>query len=143
MKSGNVLSRSVVAGVALLLAAWLAVGLRSTILEERGRDQLTSGLTLRGATQARIVSRAARNLDRASWLNPDRIPRMYYAQSIVILGDKVRAEEVTREVIRAEPENLENWRTALGVGLALPDRGLQAEARRRIRELNPRTARSR
>jgi hypothetical protein len=38
------------------------------------------------------------------------------------------------------PEDLEVWRTTEAIALALPDRALLAEARRRIRELNPRLA---
>ena len=66
---------------------------------------------------------------------------MYRAQILVILGQDDRARELAREVTREEPDNLEIWQTARGIGLALRDRELEAEARRRIRELNPRVSR--
>jgi len=133
------LKRALAAAAALLVAAWLAIGLRATVLEERGTEQFEEGLTLTHPTpeQAHTLRRAAHDLDRASWLNPDRVPRMHYAQTILILGEKRRAGEIAREVTRQEPDNLEVWRMALGIALALRDRGFQAEARRHIRELSP------
>ena len=141
MKPGNALWRGLGATAALLVAGWLAIGLRTTVLEERGRERLTNNLTLTAPSpaQTRALSRAARDLDRAGWLNPDRVPRMYYAQTILILGEKRRARELARELMREEPDNLEIWQTARAIGLALPDRALTAESRRRVRELNPRS----
>jgi len=144
MKPGNLMWRALGAIAALLVAAWLAVGLRATILEERGSERLTKNLIPTEPTpaQARTLAGAARDFDRASWLNPDRVPRMYYAQTILILGERRRARELARQVARKEPENLEIWRTARAIALALPDRAFEAEARRRIRELSPRASRS-
>ena len=142
MKPADLIWRGLAAGAALLVAAWLAAGLRSTILEERASDQLSKGLTLADPTpaQARTLSRAARDLDRAGELNPDRVPDMYRAQILVVLGQEDRGRDLAREVTRAEPDNLEIWRTARAIALALRDRELEAEANRRIRELNPRVA---
>jgi predicted Zn-dependent protease len=143
VERGHPLTRVLAAAAALLVAGWLAVGLRATLLEERADEQLTVRLALDGRDPARAgaLSQAARDLDDAGWLNPDRLPRMYRAQILVALGHEERARAIAREVTRAEPDNLEIWRTALGMALALPDRGLEAEARRRIAELNPRLSR--
>ena len=142
MKASDVIWRGLAAVAALLVAGWLAAGLRSTILQERAGDQLTEGLTLMEPTpaQARTLSGAARDLDRAGELNPDRVPDMYRAQILVVLGERERGRELAREVTRAEPDNLEIWRTARAIALALRDREFEAEANRRIRELNPRVA---
>ena len=143
MKPGNPLWRGLGAIAAVLVAAWLAQGLRAAVLEERGREQLNKNLTLTEPTpsQARTLSRAARDLDRAGWLNPDRVPRAYYAQTLLILGEEDRSREIAREVTRAEPENLEVWRIAGAIALVLRDRRFQDEATRHIRELNPRLSR--
>jgi hypothetical protein len=142
VKPATLIWRGVAAGAALLVAVWLAAGLRSTILEERAEDQLREGFTLTDPTpaQARTLSRVARDLDRAGELNPDRVPDMYRAQILVVLGEREQGRRLAREVTRAEPDNLEIWRTARAIALALRDREFEDEANRRIRELNPRVS---
>lgn len=137
------MTRIAFALVALLAAAWLALGLRSTLYENRGMDEFTAGLTLTRPTpaQARELSRSVRDLDRAAWLNPDHLPRAYYAQALVVLGQDARARAIIGDVTRAEPDNLQIWRVGRAMGIALSDRGLERQATRRVRELNPRPSR--
>jgi hypothetical protein len=145
VKPRDALLRGLVATCALLVAAWLALGLRSTILDERGRDGFTKGLALGNGlsltepTPAQVppLTRAAHDLDRAAWLNPDGLPRAYRAQVLVLLGQGGRARTLIGQVTQDEPDNAEIWRAARGVGIALRDRGLELRAKRRIRELQP------
>ena len=135
------LTRILVAVGALLVAAWLAVGLRSAVLAERGEDRLLQAVsTPPGPAQASGFAHAARNLDSATALNPDRIPRVLEAQALAGLGEKERARRLTLQLIREEPDNVQLLATARAVALTLGDRRLQAEVVRRTNEVNPRGA---
>jgi hypothetical protein len=162
MSPGTALARALTALAALLVAGWLAVGLRSAVLEERGKDRVIAAvqftepkqgearpegpligqLLLKDPTpvQARRLRRAARDLDRATWLNPDGALRIHHAQALVLLGEKARARRIAHTVTVDHREDIDVWRTAEAIALGLPDRALLADARRHIRELNPRLA---
>lgn len=128
--------------MALLIAAWCAVGLRSARLEERGTE-ISGRYALAGlagarpdAAARRELASAAKDLERAAWLNPDQRPRVYRASALFLLGETGRAARLGREVVEKEPDNLEAWTL-----IAYASRGrapaLAAEAGRAIGRLNP------
>lgn len=134
--------------MALLIAAWCAIGLRSARLEESGTE-ISARYALAGlagarpdAAARRELTTAARDLERAAWLNPDQRPRVYRASALFLLGETERAAELGREVVAEEPDNLEAWTL-----IAYASRGrapdLAAEANRAIGRLNPRASAAR
>ncbi len=123
------------AAVAVLVAAWLAFGLRATVLEQNGNRDLRQAVSNPGDKAA--AQRAASDFDRASRLNPDRLPRSYYAQLLVIQGQRDRGVALSDELTRTEPENQEIWETSLAIALATKDAARQTRAVRRLKQLNP------
>lgn len=135
----KLLGRIAVALAALVVVGWLAIGLRSAVLTKRGTEQLEEGLAAQQKGRP-ALRRAESSLDRATFLNPDRLPESYRAQVLVALGEGRRGRGLSAEVAREEPDNREIWATASAIGLALQDRAYQAEALRQLRRLNPRGA---
>jgi tetratricopeptide (TPR) repeat protein len=139
---GALTARASIAVVALLIAAWCAISLRSSRLEEDG-TQIARRYALAGLAGARPdaagrreLARAAEDLERAAWLNPDPRPRVYRASSLFLLGESDRAAELAREVVESEPDNLEAW-TLIAYASRGRAPGLAAEAARAIARLNP------
>jgi predicted Zn-dependent protease len=131
--------RGLPAAAAVVVVAWLALSLQGANLSERGTDELLKGFAMRASkpAKARRYAQAAQDLDRSTFLNPDRLPRIYRAQALAALGERGRARQLVGEVTREEPRNREIWDSARATALVLGDRALEAEARRRLRELNP------
>ena len=135
------LTRILLAAGALVVAAWLALSLRSAVLTQRGEDRVLQAVsTPPGAARTNGFAQAERDLDRATSLNPDRIPRVLRAQALAGRGEKERARRLARQLIREEPDNMQLLATARAVALAIGDRRLQAEVARRVAEVNPRGA---
>jgi predicted Zn-dependent protease len=132
---GTVVLRVLGAAAAVLVAAWLAFGLRAAALEQRGNRDLRQAVSNPGDKAA--AQRAASNFDRASRLNPDRLPRSYYAQLLVIQGQRDRGLALSDELTRTEPDNQEIWETSLAIALATKDAARQTRAVRRLKQLNP------
>jgi hypothetical protein len=129
----------VTALAALLVAAWLALGLRATVLTDRSVRAISDSTLRVNPTpeDVRRLSQAKLDLDHAAWLNPDRQPRTYYAQVLFRLGERHRARERIERLTRETPDDLLVWRTARAFAVILRDRKLEAEANRRLRELHP------
>ena len=115
MTRGALIARASLAVVALLIAAWCAICLRSSRLEEDG-TQTARRYALAGLAGVRPdaagrqeLAEAAEDLDRAAWLNPDQRPRVYRASSLFLLGETDRAAVLASEVVESEPDNLEAW----------------------------------
>jgi len=135
----RLLGRIAVVLVALIVVAWLGLGLRAAVLTERGTEQLEQGLAAQQSGQP-ALRRAERSLHDATFLNPDRRPESYRAQVLVALGENARGRALSEQVTREEPDNREIWATASAIALALQDREYQAAAARQLRRLNPRGA---
>lgn len=142
MTGAPLLARIAVTLAALAIAVWCAVGLRSAKLEEDGTE-VARRFALAGlagerpdAAGRRELAQAAKDLDRAAWLNPDQRPRVYRASSLFLLGETARATDLAREVVDREPDNLEAWTLiAYAARGRAPD--LVEEAGRAIARLNP------
>lgn len=135
--------RILLAVVSLVVVAWLALGLRSAVLTERGQNQLLLALFQGSSPAVRRAkaSQAESDLRRASSLNPDRLPRALQAQALAALGHKHQARALVEKTIAAEPDNTDILETGRIVGLLTRDPRLGAEFRRRSADLTPAGAR--
>jgi predicted Zn-dependent protease len=89
---------------ALVVIAWLAVGLRPAVPETRAKGVLTQQpLTAADRAHARRLLRDARTL------NPDTRPRVTEGALLVASKQPRAAAAVLRGVVAAEPENAEAW----------------------------------
>ncbi len=127
--------RFLVGALALVVIAWLALGLRATMLEAEGRDALEQGDTR--------ASRLAEALDDArsarSW-NSGSAPRLIEARLLAADGRAAQAVALASEVARDEPENLEAWALLYVGALSTDDAALRRRSLQRIGELNPQLA---
>lgn len=95
----GVAQRIVLFAVAVLAAAWLAVGLYSSRLLARAENPHS------GDTVADRVDR----LHRAEFLNPSTEFQVREAQIRLESGDPREATRLLRDVVRREPENRQAW----------------------------------
>ena len=129
------------AAVAVLVAAWLAFGLRAAVLQERGVKRVAADVNLSQPAAAVTALAAADNdLRRARQLNPDPLPLAYRAQVLALRGRKRESAELIDRAVAAEPESFEIWKTAAVIGQALKDPELTRRAVARLRELSPQGA---
>jgi predicted Zn-dependent protease len=125
-----VLARAAVAAVALLVLAYLAVGLRNVDLAERG-ERLAA---LQDPTAAQ-VDEAADLLERARLLDPDTRPLLVEGRLLAARGDDEGRALLERAVER-EPDNVLAW-SVLAVATQEADPARSREAQARMRELSP------
>lgn len=95
----GVAQRIVLFAVAVLAAAWLAVGLYSSRLLTRAENPHS------GDTVADRVDR----LHRAEFLNPSTEFQVREAQIRLESGDPREATRLLRDVVRREPDNRQAW----------------------------------
>ena len=122
------------AGVALavLVAAWFALGLRQTTATNAARSRL-SVLSAPTPVAAHDISG---QLDRAAWLNPDRGVTILRADLALAQGGTAAGRSDLEDVVRSEPDNLTAWAT-IAVAFARTDPQLAAHAQRKLRRLSP------
>jgi hypothetical protein len=133
--SSHVLVRFFIGAVALVVIAWLALGLRATLLEAEGRDAIEHGETRTSRITAALDdARSARR-----W-NADSAPRLIEARLLAADGHAARAVALARAVARDEPENLEAWAVLYVGAIATDDAALRRRSLHRIGELNPQLA---
>jgi hypothetical protein len=133
--SQHVLVRSLVAVAALVAIAWLAIGLRATVLEEKGRDALE-----RGNLTAGELTDALDDLRDAAFANPGTAPSLIEARLLAADGRPDAALAVAEEVVADEPENLEAWALVHLGALATEDDRQADRSLEAIRGLNPQLA---
>jgi tetratricopeptide (TPR) repeat protein len=124
-----------VAGVALLVVAWLGVMERDWRLQQRGVEALQPG------SSAADLARAETDLRRAGLLNPDTAPDVNLALVHQARGEPARALALIGDVVEREPDNLTAWATLAllarsGGDAEAAERAF--EARRRLDPLNAR-----
>jgi predicted Zn-dependent protease len=97
--------RILAAAVALLVAAWFAIGVRQAI----DTDRAAAIIAAQQYTTAARARHAESLLDDAAWLNPDRQIDVLRTQILLERGRELAARRVATSVTRAEPQNLEGW----------------------------------
>jgi len=129
-----VAARLTVALLAALVIAFLAVGLRSTWLQQSGLELGQSS----AATQDPAVARQAEDdLRAAETLNPDPTPTLYRGGLAFRLRRPREAVDLLSQVTREESENLDAWGLLAQAALAAGDRGLARDAVAQMRRLSP------
>jgi hypothetical protein len=131
-------ARPLIAVVALVALAWLAIGLRSTLLEENGRDALARSEGSRLA--ADDLAQALDDLDGARFANPGTTTRLVEARLLAADGRPDAALAVAEEVAADEPENIEAWVLVHLAALATKDDRRAEHSLAAIRGLNPQLA---
>ena len=123
--------------VAALAAAWLALGFRSAVLEERGGAAVERATF--GGLPADEVDRARGWLQRARRFSADAGPLVVEGRLLFFSGRTAQAADIGERVVALEPQNFEGWALLYGA-LRGRDPERAAEAFRAIRELNPSAA---
>jgi len=132
-----VATRAVLLALAVVLAGWMAVGIRSAHREEAAKR---STLLADPALPPRAIAGAHRTFARAGELNPDSAPELYRASYDIRTRHPQDAIGVLEDVVAREPANVNAW-AFLAQATARTRPALAARARRRIRELSPLRAR--
>jgi hypothetical protein len=119
---------------AALAAAWLALGFRSAVLEERGGAAVERATF--GGLPAGEVDRARSWLQRARRFGADAGPLVVEGRLLFFSGRTAQAAGVGERVVALEPENFDGWALLYAASRGRdPERA--AEAFRAIRQLNP------
>lgn len=96
--------RAALAALAVLAAAWFALGVR----QAHDTARATAILSSSKLTQAQ-AHRATRLLDAAAFLNPDREVEVLRARVDLARADKAGARAILRRVVSQEDSYLEAW----------------------------------
>jgi hypothetical protein len=126
--------RLLLGAAAALAAAWLALGFRSAVLEERGGEAVDRATF--GGLPAGEVDRARSWLQRARRFSADAGPLIIEGRLLFFSGRTGQAADIGERVVALEPENFDGW-ALLYVASRGRDPERAAEAFRAIRELNP------
>jgi hypothetical protein len=126
--------RLLLVAVAILAAAWLALGYRSAVLESRGAAAVDRA-TFDGLP-AGEVKRARDWLRRARRFSADAGPLIIEGRLLAFAGRTAQAADIGERVVAMEPENFDGW-ALLYVASRGRDPERAAEAFRAIRRLNP------
>jgi hypothetical protein len=125
--------RSALVVLALLVGAWLALGVRAVALENDA-DAVTQRARA-GPVPPAEVNGALDGLAKAGRLSPDQAPVIKQGELLAAAGRSGEAKSVAKRVTEAEPDNLQAWFLAWVV--ADPDKRAKAHAKQRLLELNP------
>jgi hypothetical protein len=125
-------SRLLVAGVAVLIAAWTGYGALQYRWERDG-----STAAYRFGPSAATQVRADRQLRRAGRLNPDS--GIEVARGVLAFngGSPPRAEAILRGVVADEPQNIQAWAWLERVAKARHEPQLASLAHVHVLELRP------
>jgi predicted Zn-dependent protease len=130
-KRTSPITRTALVALALVVIAWLAVGLRSAVPETRAQ-KLVQQHELGGSGGAR----AQRLFVDARELNPDTRPRVAEAALLLATNRRREAIRVLRPVVRREPDNARAW-GILADATAHVDARESARAYAQLRRLEP------
>ena len=117
---------------ALLVGAWLAVGLRVTALEDQGNSAFDRARN--GSLGRAEIAQARDALQSADMLTLDPTPELIERRLLAALGNEDEAAIRAIQVLANEPKNVDAW--YLAHVSAVNAQGL-ALTRRRVQELNP------
>jgi predicted Zn-dependent protease len=99
------LARIGLAAIALLVAAWFALG----VYQSRTISQATSLAAGHGRVTAAEARHADSLLHDAATLSPDRAVDVLRAQVALAQGDATHARQILNGVVRREPQDLDAW----------------------------------
>jgi hypothetical protein len=125
--------RSALVVTALLVGAWLALGVRAVALEDDAQTVITRARA--GPISDAEANKALDDLAKAARLSPDQTPLIHQGELMAAVGRKVPARVVAQHATVVEPDNLQAW--FLVWALADDNSLTQAQARARLLELNP------
>jgi hypothetical protein len=129
------LVRTALVAVALFVAAWLVLSLRAVELGSEGRAVLDEAVT--GELAPDEVRHGRSLLQRARRFNADKAPLIDESVLLREAGRREEAAALVEQAVADEPDNVDGWIILAGV---TDDPRRAAEARRKVRELNPRAA---
>jgi hypothetical protein len=125
--------RSALVVTALLVGAWLALGVRALALESDAGDVLARARV--GPVPAAELHKAIDDLAKAGRLSPDQGPVITQGELLAAAGRDDEARAVAKRVTGDEPDNLQGW--FLTWVVSDPDKRAKAHAKQRLLELNP------
>jgi hypothetical protein len=139
-----VLQRLVLAGVALVVSAWLLVGLRDAHLHQDGREIVRESLrelasSGRAGGDAAALEHAGRLFERAELLNPDSSVLHDRAIQLFLLERPRESIDRLEELVEREPENSGAWGALAAIARGVEPR-LSARALDEVHRLDPRGA---
>lgn len=100
-----VLARIGVLALALVAAAWFAIGVRQARDTSRAASIVSGGAHI----SASEAHRASDLLSAAAFLNPNRQIDVLRAQVALSRGNEPAARAILKRVVRAEPQYLDAW----------------------------------
>ncbi len=118
--------------------AWLALSLRASHLEEKGRELVERAQ--QGPVSKAEVGAGLDALRRARRFNVDSDARIAEAALLAGAGRGERAIAVAEQVVESEPENLEAWVLVYLAAAFASDRPRAVRALRELETLNPQLA---
>jgi hypothetical protein len=124
--------RAALVVLAVLILAWLAVGLRAVRLEDQAEATLDRARA--GAVSDTDFRNAQDRLEEADDLSPDLGPLITYGQLLEAVGKRREADFVARAVTVDEPDNLQAWYLAY---VADPNPASREHALDELLRLNP------
>jgi hypothetical protein len=124
------LARLITACVALVVAAWFALGAHQARELDRARTLITAAGSLTPERAARVDSM----LSAAGTLNPDQQVNLLRGQVALLEGDNPRATRILERLVKDEPMNIEGW---VWLARAAPtNRAILGEAILNVRRLD-------
>jgi tetratricopeptide (TPR) repeat protein len=131
----SILIRGALIAVALLAAAWLALGVRALNLESEARTAANADGNASLSPVER--ERARRALRDARLLSVDHEPLLNEGLLLVAAGRRKQGIAIAEQVVREEPDYLEGWISLYYLYSMTGDKKRAARVARRVGSLNP------
>jgi hypothetical protein len=131
----SVFTRLALVAIALVVGAWLVLGMRALELESEAGISRTGARTK--PLEAEDVGPAVRALRRSRLLSVDKTPLLDEGLVLFESGRRREGLRVVRRVAREEPDNLDAWLSLYYLYSTSDDPKRAAWAARRVRALNP------
>jgi tetratricopeptide (TPR) repeat protein len=131
----SILIRGALIAVALVAAAWLALGVRALDLESEAR---TAAYADGKASLSPVERERARSALRdARLLSPDHEPLLNEGLLLFAAGRRKQAIAIAERVVREEPDYLEGWTSLYYMYSLTGDRKRAARVVRKVPSVNP------
>jgi tetratricopeptide (TPR) repeat protein len=134
----SILIRGALVAVALVAAAWLALGVRALDLESQAR---TAAYADGNASLTPVErKRARRALQDARVLSVDHEPLLNEGLLLFAAGRRKQGIAIAERVVREEPDYLDGWTSLYYLYSVTGDKKRAARVARTVRLLNPHAA---